>query len=118
MRPSSRRRQVQRLQNELRPLPLKVAAVVGVLLLGVYVALLLDDRLSFGSVFWGVLLALGIGLAWFSDQLGRRAAQLAAALFFVLGILSSPLYALAFLVMVVLCVVGFVKFDRNVEESP
>lgn len=103
--------------SPVRPLPLKIAAIVGVILLGVYGALLLDDNLSVGSVFWGIVLATGIILAWFADQLGRRSAQIAAGVFFVLGILSAPIYAVVFLVMVILCLLGFVRFGND-EEQP
>lgn len=103
--------------TDLRPLPLKIAAVIGVLLFGGYLALLLDDQLSVGAVFWAIVLAVGIVLAWFSDQLGRRSAQLAALIFFVLGLLSGPVYAVGFLAMVILCLVGFVRFDRGGEET-
>lgn len=70
------------------------------------------------AVPWLVLMATASILSWFADQFqGRRAAVAAAAIFFVLGIVSPIFFAIVFLVAVVLCVIGFVDY-RPGRERP
>ena len=103
----------------LRPLPLKIAGVIGVFVMAFYLAVAIGDPEGIGpAIFWVVLMGTAAVLAWFADQFeGKRAAYGAAALFFVLGILSPPLFAAVFLVAVVLCVVGFVNFGDDDEQE-
>lgn len=99
----------------VRPIPLKIAAVIGVLVTAMYLAVAIGQPEGIGpAIFWMVLIATASGLAWFADQFeGRTAAVVAAVIFFVLGILSAPLLAIIFLVAVLLCMVGFVRFPKR-----
>jgi hypothetical protein len=66
------------------------------------------------AILWLVLMAAGSLLAWFAGQLAlRRAAMAAAGIFFILGLVSPIILAIAFLVAVVLCVAGFIDFGRD-----
>lgn len=84
-----------------------------------YLAVAVGQDAGLGpAIPWLVLMATASFLAWFADQFqGRRAAMAAAAIFFVLGIVSPIFFAIVFLVAVVLCVIGFVDFSRRWNET-
>ena len=103
----------------VRPLPLKIAAIIGVLATAFYLAVAVGAGGETGAAFfWATLMGVASLLAWFADQLpGRRSAIAAAILFFVLGLLAPLYLALAFLVAVILCVVGIGWFERRGVSS-
>lgn len=100
---------------EVRPLPLKIAGVIGILVSALYLAVAVGQDEGIGpALFWLVLMVTASLLAWFADQFqGRRAAIAAAVMFFVLGLLSPWILAIAFLVAVVFCMVGFVRLQPD-----
>lgn len=103
----------------IRPIPLKIAGVIGVFVMAFYIATAVDRPAGLGlTVFWSVLMGVASLLAWFADQFeGKRVAYIAAGLFFVLGILSPPFFAAVFLVAVLLCFVGFVSLGNDDDQE-
>lgn len=103
------------LSGEVRPVPLKIAGVIGMLTTALYLTVVLNQGDGFGpELFWLVLMATAALLAWYADRFaGRRGAMAAAAIFFVLGLVSPWVLAVAFLAAVVLCIVGFVDFASD-----
>ena len=97
------------MNKTLRPLPLKIAGVIGILSTAFYLAVAVGQEAGLGpAVFWVVLMATASLLAWYADEFpGRRAAIVAAVLFFVLGVVSPDFFAVVFLLAVVLCFIGF-----------
>lgn len=96
-------------------MPLKIAGVIGMLATALYLTVVLNQGSGFGlELFWLVLMATAALLAWYADRFtGRRAAMGAAAIFFLLGLVSPWVLAVAFLAAVVLCFVGFVDFASD-----
>lgn len=103
------------LSPEVRPVPLKIAGVIGMLTSALYLTVVLNQGDGLGpELFWLVLMATGALLAWYANRFeGRRGAMAAAAIFFVLGLVSPWVLAVAFLIAVALCVAGFVDFAPN-----
>ena len=99
----------------VRPLPLKIAGGIGLLITAFYLAVAVGGEEGIGpAIFWLALMAAGAALAWYAGQFQQRKAAIAAAgIFFVLGLVSPFILALAFLAAVILCVVGFVDFGTN-----
>lgn len=99
----------------MRPIPLKIAGVIGMLTSALYLTVVLNQGDGLGpELFWLVLMATAALLAWYADRFeGRRGAMAAAAIYFVLGLVSPWVLAVAFLVAVALCVAGFVDFASD-----
>lgn len=108
------------MSNKLRHIPLKIAGVIGLLSTAFYLAVAVGQETGVGpAALWLVMMASASLLAWFADEFeGRRAAIVAAGLFFILGIASPPFFAVVFLVAVVLCVLGFVDFRPRADGRP
>jgi MFS family permease len=109
--------------NGLRRMPLRIAGVIGLASAVVYLAVVLgqeDTSSRPQAIFWfGVMLVAGL-LAWFADRLehrGRRSAMVAAGLFFVLGVFSSVVFAIVYLVSTLLSVAGFAATSPTGEGS-
>lgn len=103
------------LSKEVRPLPLKIAGGLGLVITALYLAVAVEEGTG-PAIFWLILMASGAVLAWYAGQFEqRRAAMAAAGIFFVLGLVSPIIIAVAFLVAVILCVAGFV--DLRSDES-
>lgn len=103
------------LSPTVRPLPLKIAGGIGLLVTSFYLAVAVGQDEGIGpAIFWLVIMAAGALLAWYAGQFEQRKAAMAAAgIFFVLGLVSPFILALAFLVAVVFCVIGFVDFGTD-----
>lgn len=99
----------------LRPIPLRIAGVIGILTTAFYLAVAVGQEAGVGpALFWLVVMAIASLLAWYAEEFpGRRAAIAAAALFFVLGVVSPDFFAIVFLVAVVLCFIGFAGFSKS-----
>lgn len=101
--------------QKVRPLPLKIAGGLGMLISALYLSVVVGQDEGIGpALLWLLLMAAGASLAWIAGQFQhRKAAMAAAGIFFVLGLVSPIILAVAFLVAVVLCVVGFVDFGTD-----
>jgi nicotinamide riboside transporter PnuC len=103
---------------EVRPVPLRVAGVIGLASAVVYFIVILgqDDRSLLPlALFWLAVMTGSALLAWYageSEKRGRRMARTAAAGFFLVGLFTNPFFAVVFLVAVVLCVVGSARFEE------
>jgi hypothetical protein len=109
--------------NGLRRLPLRVAGVIGLASALVYLAVVLGQEdtsmLALAILWFALMLTAGL-LAWFADRLehlGRRSAMIAAGLFFVLGVLSSPVFAMVYLLTTMLSVAGFAGTSPSSGET-
>ncbi|HIE21951.1 MAG TPA: hypothetical protein EYP73_05065 [Acidimicrobiia bacterium] len=107
---------------EVRRIPLRVAGVIGLASAVVYLIVILgetDSPLLTLAIFWLVVM-IGSGLlAWYAVEAerGRMMARLAAGGFFLVGLFSNPVFAVVFLVAVVLCIVGSARLE-GVQGRP
>ena len=108
--------------NGLRRLPLRAAGAISVVTSLFYLAGILgqDDRTFFPqALFWfAVMLAAG-GAAWIADQSprhGRSMARGAAVAFFVLGLISSVVLAIAFVLALALAVGGIAGTNPTISD--
>lgn len=87
----------------IRPIPLKIAGVIGILSAVLYLAVIVgvEDRSGFPQAYLWLAIMLSAGvLAWFADRVTgkeRRMALGAAVLFFFLAMFSSPVFVLVYL---------------------
>lgn len=98
-----------------------MAGVIGLASATIYLAGVLgaedDSRLTAAILFLIVMFAAGV-LAWFADRSfrhGRTMALTAAGAFFVLGVLSSVVFAVIYLVATVFAVLGFAGTKQEGE---
>ena len=102
----------------IRPIPLKIAGIIGFLSAGLYLAVIVgvEDRSGFPQAYlWLALMTLAAGLAWFADRVTgreRRMAVAATALFFLLSLFSSLLFVVVYLLATMLAVFGWLGVRR------
>lgn len=103
---------MDRAPNGLRPLPLRVAGSIAVVASLVYLGGVLgqdDTRFLPQATFWFLVMLITGITVWFADRStvhGRKMAIGAAVSFFVLGVFSNVVFAVVFVVAVVLTVGG------------
>lgn len=98
--------------NGLRRLPLRIAGSIGIVSSLFYLGGVLgqsDTAYIPQAIFWFSVMALAGAAAWFADRSmvhGRKLAKGATLAFFLLGLMSSVVLAVAFVAAVVLAVAG------------
>lgn len=115
---------MEELAPKVRRLPLRIAGVIGLFSAVLHLAIILgqeDTPQMAQAVFWlALMVAAGI-LAWSADSSGTRARKQAigaAAIFFVLGQVSSAqLFVIVFLVALVFSVLGFAGMGQSRQEK-
>ena len=97
----------------IRPIPLKIAGVIGFLSAALYLAVIVgvEDRSGFPQAYlWLAVMVFAGLLAWFADSVTgreRRMAFGATGLFFLLAIFSSPIFVVVYLTATFLAVFGW-----------
>ena len=95
-----------------RAIPLKVAGTIGLVAALVYLAGVLgQDDVTFlpQAIFWFSVMVLAGAFAWLADRSAHRGRPMAIGsgiTFFVLALVSNVIFMIAFLLAVVLVVVG------------
>ena len=108
----------------IRPIPLKIAGVIGFLSAALYLAVIVgvEDRSGFPQAYlWFAIMTFAGVLAWFADRITgreRRMALGATGLFFLLAMFSSPIFVLVYLTATFLAAFGWLGVKAPDPGAP
>lgn len=109
--------------TELRRLPLRIAGVIGMASALIYIAGVAgaeDTSQVPAAVAWFLVIMVAGATAWLADRsskYGRNMAIGAAGVFFIVGVLSSTVFAVIYLIATVMTVLGFAGTSREGTPS-